>query len=68
MELPDVIGFPLDEALAELREHGFTVAAVVTTKPVRGGEPIGIARVLRLSFAEGQLQVIAAYQDYGKEV
>ncbi|PKM80875.1 MAG: hypothetical protein CVU89_12095 [Firmicutes bacterium HGW-Firmicutes-14] len=68
MELPDVIGFALDEAVEAIRAKGFAVDEILTVKPVRASEPIGIARVIRLSLKEGKLRVIVAYQDYRKEV
>jgi hypothetical protein len=67
MEAPDVIGFILDEALFVIREKGFIIDSIITTKPVKATEPLGIARVLRIRFInDGKLQVIVAYQDYEK--
>ncbi len=70
MELPDVTGFVLDEALQVIKDCGCEVAEMVLLKPPdKSPEPVGIARVVRLSPAErGGLQVIITYQDYGKEV
>lgn len=66
-QLPNVIGIALDEALTEIREKGFLIDKVLITKPVKATEPMGITRVVRLTLtAEGKLQVVVAYQDYGK--
>ena len=67
MDVPDVIGFVLDKALNEIRERGFFIDKVLITKPVKATEPLGIARVVRLSVVgEAKLQVVVAYQDYVK--
>ena len=67
MELPDVIGFVLDEALDEIREKGLTVGKLIVTKPLKATEPLGKARVVRLLLLEDAiLQVVVAYEDYGK--
>lgn len=67
MELPDVIGFCIDEAMIEIREKGFSVGNLIVTKPLRATEPLGKARVVRLtSLGEAKLQVVVAYEDYGK--
>jgi len=70
MELPDVIGFVLDEALDVITGCGYEVDEIVVLKPPqKSAEPVGIARVVRLARDErGGLQVIITYQDYGKEV
>jgi len=69
MELPDVLGFVLDEALEVIRSKGYTVAEVLTTRPWKESKPIGMARVVRLSLTEDtKIQVVVAYQDYRKEV
>lgn len=67
MDLPDVIGFVVEDALAEISKQGFTVESLCFTKPVKATEPLGIARVVRLSFTgETKLRVVVAYQDYVK--
>ncbi|MFA5881789.1 MAG: PASTA domain-containing protein [Eubacteriales bacterium] len=67
MELPDVIGFTLDEALSEIRDKGFFVDKVLVTKPVKATEPLGTGRVVRLLLIdEVKVQVIVAHQDYEK--
>ncbi|MHB9093683.1 MAG: hypothetical protein ACYC21_03340 [Eubacteriales bacterium] len=67
MEPPDVIGLILDEALSEIRDKGFFIDKILITKPVNATEPLGIARVLRLSpVGEAGLKVVVAFQDYGK--
>jgi len=67
MELPDVLGFVIDEALTEIRNKGFQVAQVTVTKPIKAAKPLGVARVVRLSLLdEAKLRVVVAYQDYGK--
>lgn len=67
MELPDVIGFAVEDALTEIREKGYTVESISITKPVKATEPVGIARVIRLSYVEeARLRVVVAYQDYVK--
>ena len=67
MELPNVIGFAVDDALAEISKQGFTVESLCVTKPVKATEPLGIARVIRLSLTgETELRVVVAYQDYVK--
>lgn len=67
MELPDVLGFTLDEALSEIRDKGFFIDKVLVTKPVKATEPLGTARVVRLSLIdEVKVRVIVAHQDYEK--
>ncbi len=67
MKLPDVIGFVLEEAHAELGKQGWQIGEILVTKPFKATEPLGKARVVRLSPAEGQkLRVVVAYQDYEK--
>ncbi|HWI54157.1 MAG TPA: PASTA domain-containing protein [Desulfobacteria bacterium] len=67
MEMPDVIGLEVEDALTELRDKGYTVESIAITKPVKAVEPVGIARVVRLSQVEGTgLRVVVAYQDYVK--
>ncbi len=67
MELPDVIGFTLDEALSEIKGKGFIIDDILVTKPVKAGKPLGIARVIRLSLIdEVKLLVVVAHQDYEK--
>jgi hypothetical protein len=67
MNLPDVTGFPLDEALPVIAAHGFTVGEVLTTKPVKAVEPLGPARVVRLTcWRDAKLQIVVAYEDYLK--
>ncbi|WP_418790201.1 hypothetical protein [Phosphitispora sp. TUW77] len=70
MELPDVIGFVLDEALNVIQNCGYEVKEIISLKsPYKPAGPIGIARVVRLSpTGNGGLQVIITYQDYRKEV
>lgn len=69
MNLPDVIGFALDEALAKIRESGLSAPNVLVAAPPSRPIPIGIPRVVRISMAnELLLEVVVAYQDYGKEV
>ncbi len=67
MELPDVIGFAVEDGLTEIEEKGYTVESIIVTKPLKDVQPIGIARVVRLSQMEGTgLRVVVAYQDYVK--
>lgn len=67
MELPDVIGLEAEDALVEISKQGFTVESLCVTKPVKATEPLGIARVVRLSLTgETKLRVVVAYQDYVK--
>ena len=67
MGLPDVIGYVLDEALTKIGEKGFYVDKILTTKPVKATNPLGIARVVRVSkMDETKLQLVVAYQDYEK--
>ncbi len=67
MELPDVLGFVIDEALTEIRNKGFQVGRITVAKPVKAAKPLGVARVVRLSLLEkATLQVVVAYQDYEK--
>lgn len=66
MEIPDVIGFPLEEALHKLNDYGFSVDVAVT-KPSEKAEPVGIARVIRITSSGGNsLKVLAVFQDYLK--
>lgn len=65
--LPDVIGYVLDEALTVIGETGFNVDKIMITKPVKATNPLGIARVVRLSVLDqANLQLVVAYQDYEK--
>lgn len=67
IDLPDIIGFGLDEAMSEIRARGFIIDKVLITKPAKATQPLGIARVVRLSLvAENELQVVVAYQEYRK--
>ena len=67
MEVPDVIGYVLDEALTKIGEKGFYIDKILITKPVKATNPLGIARVVRLSvIGETKLQLVVAYQDYEK--
>ena len=70
MLLPDVIGFMFEEAMTELRNNGFSATQILIAKPAKmTAKPMGIARVVRLfPTGEDTLQVVIAYQDYGKEV
>lgn len=64
MDLPDVIGFTVEDAIAEISKQGLVVENLCFTKPVRATELLGIARVVRLSFTgENKLRVVVAYQD-----
>lgn len=67
MEMPDVIGFTVEDALKELGKNGFTIERIAVTQPVKADEPVGIARVIRLTQVDGKvLRVVVAYQDYLK--
>lgn len=67
MDLPDVIGYTLDEALSEIKIKGYVVEEVFVTKPLKAAEPLGLARVVRLDLIHGvKLRVVVAYHDYGK--
>jgi len=67
MDLPDVIAFYLDDALSIIREKGYKADRIIVTRPLKATEPLGEARVVRLSLTgEAQLEVVVAYQDYGK--
>ncbi len=67
MEPPDVIGFTLEEAKAVIKDKGLVISEILVTRPVKATEPLGIARVVRLSFIdEVKLQVVVAHQDYEK--
>jgi len=67
MQPPDVIGFVLEEALQHIRASGIQVDSIQTTKPIKATEPMGIARVVRLTVVdEVKLRVVVAYENYGK--
>jgi hypothetical protein len=67
MNVPDVIGYVLDEALTKIGEKGFFIDNIFVTKPVKATNPLGIARVVRISLiGETKLQLVVAYQDYEK--
>lgn len=64
---PDVLGYVLDEALTKIGEMGYDVNKVSTTRPVKATNPMGIARVVRISaIGETNLHLVVAYQDYEK--
>ncbi|TLM99655.1 hypothetical protein FDZ73_21390 [bacterium] len=67
MKLPDVIGFPLDEAIPVIAACGFTVSQTLTTQPVKAIGLLGPARVVRVKCQEdAKLQIVVAYEDYLK--
>ncbi|ADG82217.1 hypothetical protein Tfer_0313 [Thermincola ferriacetica] len=66
-DLPDLIGFDINEALETLDRLGYKVKEVQVTKPIFATEPIGGAKVVRLKpVGDNLLQVVVAYQDYLK--
>lgn len=67
MNLPDIIGFSLEEATSVLENCGFIISEVHTTKPVNAIEPLGMARVVRITDqGDAKLQLVVAYEDYLK--
>lgn len=67
MNLPDITGFSLDEALAAIEAAGFTVSQMLTAKPVNAIETLGKPRVVRvISQGDAKLQIVVAYEDYLK--
>lgn len=67
MNLPDVIGFPLDEVIPVIEAYGFIISEVHTTKPVNAIRPLGAARVVRVTNqSDAKLQIVVAYEDYLK--
>lgn len=65
MELPDVIGYKLDEAIDLINDKGYIVDSVVITKSLKATEPTGIARIVRLlPVGETRLEVVVAYQGF----
>lgn len=66
-EIPDVIGYFLEDALPLIHQKGFAADSILVTKPLKATEPLGKARVIRLSLLDkAKLRVVVAYQDYGK--
>jgi hypothetical protein len=64
MEIPDVIGYDLDEALTIIEEKGFSIDKLLITKPVKATDPLGTARVVRVSVIDKiKLKLVVAYQD-----
>jgi len=67
MKLPDVICFPLDEALPFIKSLNFSIDEITATQPVRAIEHQGTARVVRLTLkGDAKLQIVVAYEDYPK--
>ncbi len=66
-QLPDLIGYELNQALEILAELGYGETEVLVTKPVLATEPVGGARLVRLKMKrETLLQVVVAYDNYLK--
>ncbi|MDA8443056.1 MAG: hypothetical protein M0Z55_11885 [Peptococcaceae bacterium] len=62
--LPMCLGFELERAEEILTSAGLTVQVTVT-RPPRGGEPQGVARVVRQRLdPQGCCQLVVAYRDY----
>lgn len=62
---PDVTAFEIDEARWLLERAGWLVRETVVTKPPRGGNPTGEARVVRQRIIHpGLCQLVIAYRDY----
>lgn len=66
MEIPDVVGFEVSEAVAEISDRGFSVEEIVVTKPAKAVEVFGSARVVRISTLDNKIKLVVAYQDYLK--
>ena len=62
MELPDILGFELDEALSVLAEKDIQVQDIKTTKPVKECLKQNKARVVRITQGNwGDVRVVIAY-------
>ncbi len=63
--LPDVVALELTEAKKVLADAGIGNVQIKTTRPPRGGEPVGEARVVRQrTLAAGDCELVIAFRDY----
>ncbi len=63
--LPDVVALELTEAKKVLEDSASGDVQVKITRPPRGGEPVGEARIVRQrTVAGGMCELIIAYRDY----
>ncbi|GBD28015.1 MAG: PASTA domain-containing protein [Firmicutes bacterium] len=61
---PDVVAWPLEEALAELRAAGWT-PQIRTTSPPQSAPAGGLQRVVRQrATAAGQVELVVAWERY----
>lgn len=60
MHIPDVVGFPLEKAQAELIKSGLRVIILETFSP-KDKEPIGECRVVKQTQTSNQIELTVSY-------